>query len=89
MGKKKTAKKPTKTTGSTARTASEHGEPDPLHPTVQLLVAIGSAVVHAEEYLSPNGDPVDRTAFETTVNQPEVQAWIKAMGPMLPLKRNP
>jgi hypothetical protein len=69
--------------------AVKTGEPDPLQPSAKLLVMIGSAVVHADEYLSDHGDPVDRDAFNSVLHNPEVQAWIKAMGPMLPLKRNP
>ena len=65
------------------------GGPDPTRPQLGLLVKIGSALVHAEEYLSPHGHPVDKTAFDELLRQPDVQAWIKAMGPMLPLKRNP
>lgn len=37
---------------------------DVLKPSVGLLVKLGSALVHIEEYLSPHGHPYDRDALE-------------------------
>jgi hypothetical protein len=61
---------------------------DPMQPSVTLLSKLGSAVVHAEELLSPHGHELDRTAFLALANDSEVRAWTKAMGPLLPRKRN-
>lgn len=62
---------------------------DPTLPSIQLLVKLGSAVVHAEELLSPGGHEFDKAAFEGLVNDPEVRMWINAMTKlaMLPVKR--
>lgn len=61
---------------------------DPLKPSVGLLIKLGSLVVHADEFFSPGGDPVDRIAFNTLIHDEEVKAWISAMGCYLPLKRS-
>jgi hypothetical protein len=58
-----------------------------LQPTKTLLVKLGSALVHADETLSPDGRNLDRDIFFSLLNDPEIQEWIKAMGPLLPLKR--
>lgn len=60
---------------------------NPLNPSVTLLCKLGSAVVHAEEYLSPKGHPLDKIAFDTAIGDPEVQAWLKEMKVYLPVKR--
>jgi hypothetical protein len=59
-----------------------------LHPSTELLCKIGSALVHADEAMSPSGHPFDAEEFRQRFNDAEVQAWIKAMGPLLPLKRS-
>lgn len=55
--------------------------------TLGLLIKLGSLVVHADELLSPDGRQADRIAIEGLLSDPEVIAWIKGMGAMLPLKR--
>lgn len=58
-------------------------------PALSLLVKLGSIAVHAEELLSSNGHEFDKAALDTLVSDPEVTAWLKAMGAKayLPLKR--
>lgn len=61
-----------------------------LKPSVTLLIKIGSAVIHAEEYLSPHGHPFDKNAFDSLLRDPEVVKWIKGMDELalLPIKRS-
>lgn len=62
---------------------------DPLQPSVTLLIKLGSAIVHADEFLSPKGHPFDKEAFMSCLNDPEVKEWIVEMTKMafLPVKR--
>lgn len=62
---------------------------DPLNPSMSLLIKLGSAVVHADEFLSPNGHPVDKSAFAQLVVDVEVSEWIESMTKQgfLPVKR--
>ena len=60
---------------------------DPLKPSVALLCKLGSAVVHAEELLSPKGHVLDKEALGSLLTDPEVKDWVKAMGVYLPVKR--
>lgn len=62
-------------------------KPDPLKPDVALLCKLGSIVVHTDEMLSPKGHDVDRTAIVTLLADPDVRAWVAAMGVYLPKKR--
>lgn len=59
-----------------------------LTPSAGLLAKLGSAIVHADEYMSSDGREVDRQEFLARLSDPEVQQWIEDMGPLLPLKRN-
>lgn len=52
-----------------------------------LLVKLGSIAVHADELFSTDGRNVDKDAMLPLLADPEVQEWIKSMGPLLPLKR--
>lgn len=60
-----------------------------LTPPLTLLCKLGSLMVHAEEYLSPNGHDVDKAAIEQLLADPEVQQWRAEMerAAMLPVKR--
>lgn len=62
---------------------------EPLKPSVQLLVKIGSLVVHLEEAQSAKGHYVDQVAMEQLQNDPEVRHWFSAMTKLalLPVKR--
>lgn len=63
---------------------------DVLKPSASLLIKIGSAVIHAEEFLSPTGHPFDKNVFDGLLRDPEVAEWIKAMDELalLPKKRS-
>jgi len=62
---------------------------DPLKPSPQLLISLGSLVVHYEELTSPKGHPMDKEAIDSIRNQPNVKDWFEAMSRMafLPVKR--
>lgn len=53
------------------------------------LIKLGSALVHADEYLSPDGHDFDRTTFYGLLKDPEVSEWIKRLSEaaLLPQKR--
>lgn len=55
--------------------------------TPGLASKIASVVVHADELLSPSGHHFDKTALEQVCRDPEVLAWIKALGVLAPVKR--
>lgn len=54
---------------------------------IRLLAKLGAIAVHAEEYLSPDGHSVDKTALENLLADEEVQTWLKSMGALVPKKR--
>jgi hypothetical protein len=60
---------------------------DPLKPPLTLLCKLASVAVHAEEMLSANGHPYDELSLRTALQDAEVVAWLKAMGPFVPVKR--
>lgn len=62
---------------------------DVLNPSPTLLCKLGSIIVHADEYTSPDGHVFDASALRALLLDPEVQAWIVGMGEMalVPLKR--
>lgn len=57
-------------------------------PSQDVLIKLGCIAVHAEEFLAPGGHQVDRYEIEKLLVDPELKAWIKAMGVLLPLKRS-
>ncbi len=63
---------------------------DPLKPSPQLLIALGSLIVHYEEFVSTDGHPYDKAAIDSLRNQPDVKEWFDEMLLLafLPLKRN-
>lgn len=63
---------------------------DPLKPTPQLLIKLGSIIVHFEELTSPGAHEVDKAAIDTLMEDEEVVEWMKSMDKMafLPVKRN-
>lgn len=63
---------------------------DPLHPSVAVLVKLGSALVHVDELLSPEGHDLDASALRALLADPEVVGWVEAMNGMalLPVKRS-
>jgi hypothetical protein len=54
-------------------------EVDLLRPSPAILCALVSAVVHAEEFMSPGGHQFDLTAFSQCVDRSEVREWINGM----------
>jgi len=60
-----------------------------LNPTPQLLIKLGSLIVHYQELNSKDGHAFDKSAIETLENDAEVNQWLKEMDAMafLPQKR--
>jgi hypothetical protein len=61
---------------------------DVLNPSSGLLCKLGSIIVHADEMTEDGAHSFDEATFRLLLNDAEVKAWIKGMGPMLPLKRS-
>jgi hypothetical protein len=61
--------------------------PDPEKPSLPLLVKLGSIIVHADEFTTPGGHEFDLVAIKQLLADPEVEAWIKDMGALLPVMR--
>lgn len=55
--------------------------------SLSLQSKLGSICVHAEEMLSAKGHAFDRHALEGLLFDSEVTAWLKKLGPLLPVKR--
>lgn len=62
---------------------------DPLKPSAALLMKLGSIIVHADEFLSPDGHDFDKTAVEQLMKDPDVLYWLAQMDGMalIPKKR--
>jgi len=62
---------------------------DVLKPTPQLLIKLGSIIVHYEEWISGNGHELDKITIDAMMKQDDVKEWFKGMNEMalLPLKR--
>lgn len=62
---------------------------DPLKPNAQLLVKLGSLIVHYEEFNSNKGHPMDKTAIDSLMSDEDVKSWMKKMNELalLPIKR--
>jgi hypothetical protein len=62
---------------------------NPLCPDISLLVSLGSLIVHADEFMSADGSPFDRIAFDELLKSDDVQKWLAEMTKMalLPVKR--
>lgn len=50
--------------------------PDELHPTLGLLVKLGSIARHVEEATGPSPSRLDLQAAATIARDPEVTAWL-------------
>lgn len=66
----------------------KNGWSEVIEPDLTLLCKLGSIVVHADEMTEPGAHEFDHTALRTLIADADVQAWIKKMGPLLPLKRS-
>lgn len=64
--------------------------PDPFHPETNVLIKLGSALVHYMEYFSLGGDEIDRDSAERLLEDPELTEWLLEMDKMalLPKWRN-
>lgn len=60
---------------------------DPLKPTLSLLCKLASIAVHADEMMSAKRHEFDLAALRSAFEDAEVQEWLKAMGPFVPVKR--
>ena len=62
---------------------------DPLKPSPQLLIKLGSLIVHYQEFNSDKGHPVDKNAIDAIESDDSVQEWMKEMNKnaFLPVKR--
>jgi hypothetical protein len=60
-----------------------------LKPCPSVMVKLGSAIVHFEEWLSPGGHAYDLAALKSILADEEIQAWLLAMQKLgvLPVKR--
>ena len=65
-------------------------EADALKPSVQLLIKLGSIIVHQQELQSANGHYMDKAALDSLLGDEDVKEWMKEMDGMafLPVKRN-
>lgn len=54
---------------------------------IGLAVKLASIVVHADELTSPGKHPFDELALRQLIEDAEVAAWIKSLGPLAPVKR--
>lgn len=61
---------------------------NPEQPSLSLLVKLGSIVVHTDEMMTPRRHAFDVITVRSLLSDPEVQEWIVAMGPLLPVKRS-
>lgn len=56
--------------------------------SASLASKLASVVVHADELFSPDGRiGFDEHALEQAARDPEVQEWVKSLGPLAPVKR--
>jgi len=58
-------------------------------PEIGLLIKLGSAIVHADECLGPDGRVLDQQVFQELIKDAEVKAWLEQGTRMalLPVKR--
>ncbi len=61
----------------------------PLKPSAQLLIKLGSIVVHVDEMISAKGHPYDALALTSLLQDPQVKEWINQMDALalVPKKR--
>lgn len=55
--------------------------------TPALAANLASVVVHAGELISPSGHHLDMDALNQACNDKDLQAWLKALGPLAPVLR--
>lgn len=64
-------------------------EKDVLKPSAQLIIKLGSIIVHQQELHSANGHYMDQYALDTLLEDKQVKEWMTEMDKMgfLPVKR--
>lgn len=60
---------------------------NPLKPSLALLAKLGSIVAHVAEAMGAGGHSFDVVAIKALLLDPEIKAWIKNIGPFIPVKR--
>lgn len=62
---------------------------DVLKPSPQLLIKLGSIIVHQQELNSPDGHYMDKSALDSLLEDEQVKEWMAGMDKMafLPVKR--
>jgi hypothetical protein len=62
---------------------------NPLSPPATLIVKLGSALVHAADFLSAGGHEFDKAAFDALMQDADVKQWLADMdaAALLPVKR--
>ena len=57
-------------------------------PNDRTILALGSIVIHCEEFFSPDGHEFDKQAILGLLKHPDVREWIASINPvLLPMKR--
>lgn len=62
---------------------------DVFDPGQEVLLKMGSALIHADEAMSENGVALDEVLFRYLLAEPDVEEWLKEMDKLslLPVKR--
>jgi len=53
-----------------------------LKPTPQLLIKLGSIIVHYKEFLSSDGHYMDKVALDSLLSDEDVIEWFEQMDKM-------
>lgn len=63
---------------------------DVLKPSPQLLIKLGSLIVHYQELNSKDGHALDKISIDALLNDGQVKEWLDGMDAMafLPVMRN-
>lgn len=61
----------------------------PLSPSPQLLIKLGSIIVHYQEWTSNKGHELDKSTIDALMDNEDVKEWFQEMNKLalLPLKR--
>ena len=68
---------------------SEEEKKDPLKPSLNILMKLGSIAVHADEIVMEQPLEIDRMVVKNLLEDKELQEWMKDMNEqgLLPVKR--
>ena len=66
------------------------GSDDVRPKDLAVCARIGSALVHAEEFMSVRGHTFDKESFNAIMNDDDIRAWLKKLDDigLLPKKRD-